>query len=263
MHVIFSGTGRSMKQVFLSDLKGILASRIMIAVAFVVLEGFVLAGIFMSNEALTSTAVLTYLFATVGILLYLVMEAGSIYLNNLRKVNYFDTMKAKGITEIKVLGYKIVHTLLAMVAYALLYFGALAIDVMLIGNAFPEEKSGLKELGFREMVVGSGDPFVPAFLTTLLELLSILLVLLVLAYFSVTMTYAFFVKLRFAGMCSVFVFFTFGFVVVKANTVIPGAMQGIALHLLCTGINLVVTAIFLTVTYLTLKTKILRATQEV
>lgn len=251
-----------MKQVLLSDLRSILASRVMIAVAFVVLEGFVLVGAFTANESLTSTAIFVYIFAMVGILLYLVAEAGSIFLNNLRKVTYFDTMKSQGVGQKQVVLYKMLHTLIAMVVYAVVYVAALAGNLVLIGEKFPEEKAGLQGLGFREMVVGNGDPFVPALLTTAFEYLTIMVVMLALGYFAVTMTFAFFVKLRFAGMCSIFVFLTFGFVVVKANTMLYGALQGIAYHLASTGINLVCTGILLGVTFWALKTKIIGVTQE-
>ncbi len=251
-----------MKQVLLSDLRSILASRVMIVVAFVVLEGFVLAGVVTANESLTSTAIYVYIFAMVGILLYLVAEAGSIFLNNLRKVTYFDKMKSQGVGSISVVLYKMLHTFVAMVTCAAVYFGALVGNIALIGSKFPEEKAGLQEMGFRQMIVGNGDPFVPALLATVLEYATIMIVLLALGYFAVTMTFAFFVKLRFAGMCSIFVFFTFGFVIVKANMMLPGTLQGIAYHLVGAAINLVCTGILMGVTFWALKTKIIGVTQE-
>ncbi len=251
-----------MKQVFLKDLRGILASRVMIVASFVILEIFVMIGAFSNNVGLTSTALYVYIFATIGIILYHVMEAGSIYLGNLRQVPYFDKMKSDGIPASKVLLFKHLHTWISMMICAVLYVGGLALDVLLVLKRFPGEKEGLEGFGLHEMIVGAGDAFVPALITTVLEYAMIMLVMLALGYFAVTMTFAFFVKQRFTGFFSVVVYITFGYSIVAINRALAGAFQGIALHLMSSLANVVLAAILFFVTLWGLRSKILAKRQD-
>ncbi len=246
-----------MKTIFKKDLRGLLPARIMMIVAFLVLELTVVLGVVTKNVSLTSTTIYLMVFFAFGMLVYHVYEAGNIFLGNLRTHAYFETMKKEGISYIHVVLCKLVITVGSMVVYATLFFGALALDVLAIIRRFPEEKEGIGALGFREMVTGGSDPFVMALLTTILEYVTIMLVLVALAYFSVIMNYAFFVRQRFAGLCSTFIYMTFVFVIVKANTMVSNVSVGIAQHVIACAVNLVLTAIALAVALPVLRRKIL------
>lgn len=251
-----------MKQVFLKDLRGILASRVMIIASFVILEIFVLIGVFSNNIELTSTALYVYIFATVGIILYHIFEAGSVYLGNLRQVPYFDKMKSEGIPASKVLLFKHLHTWISMMICAALYVGGLAFNLFMVLKKFPGEKEGLEGFGLHEMIVGGGDAFIPALLATIIEYAIIMLVMLALGYFAVTMTFAFFVKQRFTGFFSIVVFITFGYPIVAINRALASVFQGIALHLMCALVNLALAAILYFVALWGLRSKILAKRQE-
>ena len=221
----------SLKKVLRKDFKEILTPEAMMAVAFIVLECLILAGVGMRNTKLIVTTIYIAIYAAAITLVYHLGMTGAVFLRNLRERKYFYDLRNEGISKYKVVLIKYCYTVVSLAIYAVLYVGALYLDIKLFANAFPSEKEQFEKLGVREMICGkNGDAFVPAFLATIFEYVTAILILVALVFAVVTVTYSAFRRSRLCGINCVLVYGVIFLAFLKVYAATVNGLTGITAH---------------------------------
>ena len=221
----------SLKKVLRKDFKEILTPEAMMAVAFIVLECLILAGVGMRNTKLIVTTIYIAIYAAAITLVYHLGMTGAVFLRNLRERKYFYDLRNEGISKYKVVLIKYCYTVVSLAIYAILYVGALYLDIKLFANAFPSEKEQFEKLGVREMICGkNGDAFVPAFLATIFEYVTAILILVALVFAVVTVTYSAFRRSRLCGINCVLVYGVIFLAFLKVYAATVNGLTGITAH---------------------------------
>lgn len=198
-----------MKKIIRRDIRTLLGSRVMALMTFFVLQLALLPAVFMKKEAFVSTTLKCMVWAMVLLILYFVYEGANLYLKNLQQMKYFPGLREEGIPAEKVLWYKQVISLGTILALVALFIAGFVIDVLLIAGQYPAVKKELSTLDLSGLL---GDTSGGIFLPTVLAVLNVILVLaltVALAYLSVSLSFVFFTRQKFAGISCMFVFMTF------------------------------------------------------
>ncbi len=198
-----------MKIVLKKDLAGILPSRVMAVLAFLILQLSLIPAVFMKKEAWIVTALRCMIFVTVAMVLFFVYEGASLLLRNIQKQTYFKSLDEAGVPFGRVLFYKQLVTWLTALLAAGLFLGGFALDTVLIAKQFPVVGQELSAMDWNSLLgdVSSGKAI--PILLAVLNFAFVLAATVALAYFSVSLSYVFFSKQRYAGISCLFVFFTF------------------------------------------------------
>ena len=235
-----------MKKVLRKDLKAVLTPVSMMAVAFLVLECMILAGVGLRNASLIATCIYIALFAAAITLIYHLFISGGVFLRNLRERQYFYTLRAEGVSKYKVLIYKFLYSVGSLVVFAVAYVAALYLDIQLFTRAFPEEKEGFSKLGVRKMICGeNGDAFAPAFLATVFEYLTAGMLLLALVFAVVTVTYSVFHRTKLCGFNCVLVYLVMFGAFLKVYAATINGLSGTTAHVRAGVMQLILTALFM------------------
>lgn len=233
-----------MKKVIKKDLKDVLPSAAMMVVTFVILECGLLAGVVVRNAKLISTCITIAAFAAAVTLVYHLYSLGRVLLRNLRERQYFYDLRSEGVDKYKVVIWKLTYTFLSLMAFAVLYVGALYLDIRLFMWAFPSEREGLAKFGVRKMIVGDGDSFVPALFSTIFEYATAGLLLLTLVLAVVTFTYKLFWRSKLCGFNCVLVYLVMFGAFLKVYSATIAGKSGIALHMIAGAMQLALSAVF-------------------
>lgn len=218
----------------------------MMAIAFVVLECLILAGVGVKNPKLITTGIIIAAFAAAITLVYHLFLSGSLFLQNLRERKYFFDLRAEGVGKYKVVLWKLCYTFLSLLAFSVLYVGALYLDIRIFAWAFPSQKEEFAKFGVRAMIQGkNNDAFGPALAATVFEYVTAGIVLLAMVFAVVAVTYAVFRRSKLCGFNCVLVYLImFGaFMKVYAGTI--AGVTGTKAHVRAGLMQLVMTAFFL------------------
>ena len=227
-----------MKKVFRKDMKDMVPAFAMMASAFVVLEIQLLLGVALNNKGMVNTALYMAVFAMVVTIAWILYAAGGVFLRNLRERMYFTQLEKEGVSVTKTVVYKILYNTFAIAVFAGAYAGAFFVDLKLLASRFPEEKEGIEQFGIRKMIQGeSGDPLVPAVLTTILEYLTAGFFLVVLVYLAVVITYAFCYRSKLCAILCVVAYLLLFMMFYKVSQTILAGLSGIEMHLAASALN--------------------------
>ena len=224
----------------------------MMAIAFVVLECLILAGVGMRNASLIVTTIYIAIYAAAITLAYHLGLAGAVFLRNLRERKYFYDLRSEGISKYRVVLIKFGYTVVSLTVFAAFYVAALYLDIKLFAGAFPSEKEKFEKLGVRDMICGkNGDAFVPAFLATIFEYLTAALILVALVFAVVSLTYSAFRRSRLCGINCVLVYGVIFLAFLKVYAATVNGLTGITAHVragvmqLCLSIALMAFALYM------------------
>ena len=244
-----------MKKVLRKDMKAVLTPVAMMAIAFVVLECLILAGVGMRNVSLISTSIYIAVFAAAITLIYHLYMAGGVFLHNLRERQYFYDLRAEGLSKYRVLLYKFLYSVASLIVFAVAYVGALYLDIRLFAWAFPEEKEEFSKLSVREMICGkNGDAFAPAFCATVLEYVTAGLFLLALVFAVVAVTYSVFHRTKLCGFNCVLVYLVMFGAFLKVYAATVNGLTGTTAHVRAGVMQIVMTVLFLALALYMMKT---------
>lgn len=216
-----------MKTLLRKDLKVILPSRVMAVIAFLVLQLALLPAVFMKKEAWIVTTLKCMIFVTVAMILFFVYEGANLFLKNIQKQTYFQSLSDAGVPVGKVLLFKQLITWITVLLTTALFIGGFALDTLLIAKKYPVVRKELQALDLSSLLGDvSGGKAIPALLAVL-NLAFVLGVTVALAYFSVSLTYVFFTKQRFAGLSCIFVFLTFYLLIMSVDARLLGGLTSV------------------------------------
>lgn len=216
-----------MKTLLKKDIKGILPSRVMAVITFLVLQLALVPAVFMKNEAWVVTALKCMIVAVVALILFFVFEGASLFLRNIQQQTYFRSLSDAGVSVGKTLLYKQLITWLTLLAAAVLFIGGFAADTLLIAKKYPAVRQELTAMDWSGLLGDvSGGKAIPILLAVL-NLTFVLGTTVALAYFSVSLTYVFFTRQKFAGLSCIFVFFTFYLLLMTTDARVLGRLTSV------------------------------------
>lgn len=216
-----------MKVLLQKDIRGILPSRVMAIITFFILQLALVPAVFMKNEAWIVTALKCMIVAAVALILFFVYEGAALFLKNIQKQTYFQSLRDAGVPTGKVLLYKQVFTWLTLVVTAALFIGGFAADTLLIAKKYPSVREELTAMDWSSLLGDvSGGKAIPILLAVL-NLMFVLGATVALAYLSVSLTYVFFTRQKFAGLSCIFVFLTFYLLLMTIDARLLGRLTSV------------------------------------
>lgn len=216
-----------MKTLLRKDIRGILPSRVMAVITFFILQLALVPAVFMKNEAWIVTALKCMIVAAVALILFFVYEGAALFLKNIQKQTYFQSLSDARVPVGKTLLYKQVFTWLTLVVTAALFIGGFAADTLLIAKKYPSVREELTAMDWSSLLGDvSGGKAIPILLAVL-NLTFVLGATVALAYLSVSLTYVFFTRQKFAGLSCIFVFFTFYLLLMTIDARLLGRLTSV------------------------------------
>lgn len=216
------------------------------AIALVVLECLVLAGVGLRNVSLIVTSIRIAIYAAAITLFYHIYMTGDVFLRNLRERQYFYDLKKEGMSKYTVVLWKFAYVMVSLTVFATLYVAALYLDIRLFAGAFPSEEEAFNNFGVRNMIVGkNGDAFVPAFLATIFEYLTAGMVLIALVFAVVSVTYSVFRTSKLCGFNCALVWLVMFGAFLKVYSATVNGLTGTTAHVRAGLMQLGLTIVFL------------------
>jgi len=245
-----------MKKIWKMDAKEVLPSVLCLAAAFLLLEITFLTGVAVNNYKLVSTCLTMAVWVLVVTVAWIAGRAGSLFLTSLRMKSPYDDLARDGISVTKAVLFRIGYNGLLLIGFVSLYVAALFADIRILAARFPQEKDALAQFRLKNILNADGASVPAAFVTTVLEYMTLLMVLLVLVYLAVAIAYAYTMRNRFTGIGAFLLYLFLLGAFYRLYRVAVGQSKGVAMHLRAAGLQAAVAVLLTFLTIVILRTQV-------